>query len=102
MDIGKERLRKKLLARQKRKMLEEKAQLEVSKCTHDSEKELIQLNLDQELKLIENQAEENKLYYQNQFQLDQKTFFLIQQLLRTIYPHLTIKDRLDFYRLSVI
>ena len=71
MKIGKERLRRKLLARQKRKMLREKAHLTMSTCVGEEEKEKLQHGLEQQLQLLEQESEANKLYFSNQFKQDQ-------------------------------
>merc|ERR1711865_732581 len=72
MTMGRERLRRKLLARQKQKMLKEKASLQLDQCDDEEEEERITRNLENELDALENQANANKLHFQQQFTNDQQ------------------------------
>merc|ERR1711865_146757 len=70
MTMGRERLRRKLLAKQK--MLKEKASLLLDQCDDEDEEEKITRDLENELDALENQANANKLHFQQQFTNDQQ------------------------------
>ena len=71
MSLGRERLRRKLLARQKRKMLKEKASLALSQCEEEDEEQITQ-DVEAALRLIEEEAGKSKDYFNKKFEADQQ------------------------------
>ena len=72
MNLGKERLKKKLLRRQEEQKLKEIKKQRLEQSSDPNEKLAIQHNYDQNIMLLEEEAERNKQHYSLQFETDQQ------------------------------